>query len=221
MHEIVNIRKIDVGRLIVIPICSFLVTLHILLVCKDLRVLSPINTIKAITFIHHLLVLGFYALLILLYFLRSQATSTSKSFLTNCIAIIATLIPFTFPFLGKPLPAKPVIVALADLIILFGIALSFYALGALGRSFSIIPQARRFVQAGPYRVVRHPLYLSEVISTFGLVIAGLGILKIAMFLLFVAFQVYRALQEEKLLASVFPEYKQYCSKTVRFIPGLF
>lgn len=218
---VMNVRKIDVGRLIVIPISTFLVTLNILTVYKDLRVLFPVDTIKAFTVIYHLLIVCFYALIILLYFLRSQATSTSKSFMTNGIAIMATFIPFTFPFLGKPPSIKPEILVVVNLIIIFGIALSIYALGALGRSFSIIPQARRLVQRGPYRIVRHPIYLSELISVFGVVLAGLTILKVAMFLLFVAFQVYRAFQEEKLLDSVFPEYKQYCSKTARFIPAIF
>lgn len=32
----------------------------------------------------------------------------------------------------------------------------------LGRSLSVMPEARRLVQDGPYGIVRHPLYLCEL-----------------------------------------------------------
>ncbi|MGA8128875.1 MAG: methyltransferase, partial [Syntrophobacteraceae bacterium] len=74
---------------------------------------------------------------------------------------------------------------------------------------------------GPYRLVRHPLYVAEIGSTLGLTLAGVSIPKILVFLLLVGCQVYRSLHEEKLLTAVFPEYADYAAKTARFIPGLF
>lgn len=215
-----NVNRVDIGRLIIIPIFVFLMTVNILVVYQDLKALFPINTIKATGLIHDMLIVGFYSLIILLYFLRSPARSTSKSHVTNSIAIVATSIPFALPFLGKPVLNKPEILLVANVIIIISIVLSIYALGSLGKSFSIIPQARKLIKTGPYRVIRHPLYVSELIGVFGLVLTGLTVLKIAMFLLFVVLQAYRAFQEEKLLANIFPEYKQYSSKTTRFIPGI-
>jgi len=57
--------------------------LNILIVYGDISILSPINMTKTLGLIHHLLVVCFYALIILLYFLRSSASSTSRSFVTN------------------------------------------------------------------------------------------------------------------------------------------
>ncbi len=215
-----NLNKIDIGRLIVVPIFTFLMTLTFLVVCRDVRALFPMNTINSLLLIHHVLSLCFYASIIFVYLLRSAPSSTSRSHLTNFLAIIATFIPFTLPFLGEPALNKPEILLAANVIIIISIVLSIYALGSLGKSFSIIPQARKLIETGPYRVVRHPLYVSELIGAFGLVLAGLTFAKIAMFLLLVALQVYRAFQEEKLLAKVFPEYREYSSKTARFIPGI-
>jgi hypothetical protein len=50
-------------------------------------------------------------------------------------------------------------------LLLLGHALAVLALGRLGRSFSIMAEARRLV---PYALVRHPLYLAEEIAAIGL-----------------------------------------------------
>ncbi len=215
-----NINKIDIGRLIITPIFAFLMTINIFVVYQDLNAFLPMSTIKATGLIHHLLMVCFYSLIIFLYFLRSQARSTSRSLVTNLIAIVATFIPFALPFLGKPALNKVEILLVANVIIIIGIVFSIFALGSLGKSFSIIPQARKLIETGPYRVVRHPLYVGELIGVFGLVLASVTFLKIAIFLLLVVLQVYRAFQEEKLLANVFPEYRAYSSKTSRFVPGI-
>jgi len=45
-----------------------------------------------------------------------------------------------------------------------------YAVLHLGKSFSIMPQARRLVIGGPYRFVRHPLYFAEELAVIGVLI---------------------------------------------------
>jgi protein-S-isoprenylcysteine O-methyltransferase Ste14 len=90
----------------------------------------------------------------------------------------------------------------------------------LGKSFSIIPQTRNLVVRGPYRLVRHPIYIGEITCMLGLTLAGVSIPKILIFLLLVGCQVYRSIQEEKLLTAAFPEYADYAAKTARFLPGL-
>ena len=221
MHAVGNPNKIDIGRLIAVSIFTFFVILNIFVVYKDIRTLVPVNIIKAAGLIHHVLVVCFYALIILVYFLRSSAVSTSRSFITNTIAVLTTFSPSALSLLSGPELSRPEIVLLADFMIVLGMILSIYSLASLGRSFSIIPQARKLVQSGPYRLVRHPLYLGELIGLFGIVLVGLTILKVALFLLIVTSQVYRAFQEEKLLTNAFSEYKDYCLKTARFIPGVF
>ena len=221
MSPVEKTYKIDVGRLIVVPIFAFLMTLTFLVVCRDVRALFPINIVKSLLLIHRVLSVCFYALIIFLYFLRSAASSTSRSHVTNFIAIGASCIPFALPFLGKPPLMTQGVLLVANLVITSGIVLSIYSVCSLGRSFSIIPQARKLVQSGPYHLIRHPLYLGELISVFGIVLAGVTIPKITLYFVLVICQVYRAFQEEKLLSNVFPEYKKYCLKTARFIPGVF
>jgi len=213
--------KIEIGRLIAIPVFTFFMTIRTYVVFGDIKILLPLSTVKLVGLIHHLLIVFFYALIILLYFLRSSARLTNRSLVTNMIALLATFAPFVFPFLGKQELINPIMVIISDLMIILGLVISIYSLSVLGRNFSIIPQTRNLVQRGPYRLVRHPLYLGELITVFGIVLAGLSISRLVVYFLLVACQIYRAFQEEKLLASVFSEYEDYCSKTARFIPGVF
>jgi protein-S-isoprenylcysteine O-methyltransferase Ste14 len=113
------------------------------------------------------------------------------------------------------------VLIIADLIMTFGMVFSISALFVLGKNISIVPQARSLVQSGPYRLVRHPLYLSEMVSLLGVVLARFTASAVALFFLLIACQVYRALQEENLLGGTFPEYESYCLRTSRFIPGVF
>ncbi len=221
MNAVRNPNKVDIGRLIAVSIFAFFLTLNILVAYRDISILLPINITKTLGLIHHLLVVCFYALIIFLYFLRSSASSRSNSFVTNTVAVLTTFAPSALSLLSKPGLSKAEIVLLADTMIVLGMVLSIYSLASLGRNFSIIPQARKLVKSGPYRLVRHPLYIGELIGLSGVVLVGLSIPRITMFFLIVGCQIYRALQEEKLLTDIFPEYRDYCLKTARFIPGVF
>ena len=71
-----------------------------------------------------------------------------------------------FPRRDLPLSLE----AVSTLLTTIGNAGAIVALLQLGRSFSIMAESRQLVTTGPYRLVRHPLYLAEQIATIGLFI---------------------------------------------------
>jgi len=213
-------HKIDAGRLMIVPLFALLLVMNIFGINEDVKALEPVSAIKVATLIHHMLLICFYSLVVFLYFIRSAAKSTTKSLIAKTIAFIASFLPFAIPFLGSSSDNSRIML-LANLITIFGMIISLYSLGALGKSFSIIPQARTLVQTGPYKLIRHPLYLGELISLIGIVLARFSISAITIYCLIITLQIYRAVQEERLLASIFPEYEPYSQKKARFLPGIF
>jgi len=91
----------------------------------------------------------------------------------------------------------------------------------LGRAFSVLPQARLFVTNGPYKLVRHPLYLAEQIGNFALVMQFKQPWAALVALASLAAQFPRMHYEEQILRATFPQYNEYAARTWRFIPGIY
>ena len=77
----------------------------------------------------------------------------------------------------------PALSIASTMLIMAGAVLSFVVLRWLGRSFSIQAEARRLVTTGPYRLVRHPLYLCEGIALLGVALQVISPLAIGITLM--------------------------------------
>jgi protein-S-isoprenylcysteine O-methyltransferase Ste14 len=213
--------KRDRAKFFLIPLFSMLLFFNLCAVWKSVNTLRPLSTDKILVLSYFVLAALSYFLVVGLYAARRPAVCAGQSVVTRAVAIIATFLPLISQFLGEPVFADPLILITADLLAVCGMVLIVVALWTLGRNFSIIPQARQLVCRGPYRLVRHPLYVGELLCTLGIMIKVFNWQRLAMFLVLVAFQVFRAMEEEKLLSQVFPKYVEYASRAPRFIPGLF
>ena len=79
----------------------------------------------------------------------------------------------------------------------------------------------QLVQRGPYRLVRHPMYLALLITTLPLVISLPTPGRIGAWTLLLADLVLKINYEEGLLQDRFPEYRQYQENTARLLPGIY
>jgi len=118
-------------------------------------------------------------------------------------------------------PADPSWDAPALGLLLFGQFFCVVALLQLGRSLSVMPEARRLVTEGLYARIRHPLYLAEAIATLGVLLQYRSAAALALVAVQFSIQLWRMREEEKVLEAAFPDYAAYRGRTARLIPGVY
>ena len=92
---------------------------------------------------------------------------------------------------------------------------------ALGRSFAVLPGARRLVARGPYRLVRHPMYASELLMFAGLVVHLHALLAAGLLVLVALTLAWRITAEEHALAAL-PDHAEYTAQVRhRMLPGVW
>jgi len=159
---------------------------------------------------------SFYLLLALLIMTRSPAKAQADGLLPRIAAFVGTYLPWTITSFGKTEQALPNLLSTAC--VLIGMIMMLVTIRHLGRSFSLVPQARSVVQTGPYRWIKHPLYLSEEIAILGVVLQYLTPVTVTVLVLHIGVQVCRILYEEDLLRRNCPEYSSYEASRSRLIP---
>lgn len=136
-------------------------------------------------------------------------------------AVLATALAIDALGLSAAQPiTQPNAAGLAFAFMVAGTVLAFWSAWYLGSSFSLLPQARVLVTTGPYRYVRHPIYLGGLLITVGEIWLRFSPLVVALNLLFVAAQIVRLRYEEEILERTFPSYREYRARTSALIPGL-
>jgi protein-S-isoprenylcysteine O-methyltransferase Ste14 len=100
------------------------------------------------------------------------------------------------------------------------LALWTWAFANLSRSYGIVAADRGLTTRGPYRFVRHPLYLAYIIGGIGYLVQSLSPWNIMIVGVTVSFQAVRILREEHHLDGA--AYNQY-RRRVRWhlLPGMW
>ena len=123
-----------------------------------------------------------------------------------------------FDFLWRSPIAWQAVLA-ATVLMSVGNLLDVWGYAVLCRSISIVPEARRLKTNGPYRWVRHPVYLGQLLSQAGvwLIAAQTHVVWIGFYLVFAVLQLYRSKLEDRVLEEAFGEpYREWKQRTFWF-----
>ena len=135
------------------------------------------------------------------------------------LAVIYSVFYYVFFDTGRTTPL--ISESFGVLFYFVGAVCQFSAKVTLGRSFGILPALRSFVGSGPYRYVRHPMYLGYFIGQTGYVLANFSFMNLCVLLgIFLALGL-RINREEAVLSNS-PEYLEYRGRVPwRLVPRVF
>jgi protein-S-isoprenylcysteine O-methyltransferase Ste14 len=162
----------------------------------------------------------FYLMLWWLMLLRPLPIARSCGWRPSLIAFVGTYLPWIVVLLARGDASAGRNLASA-LLLLVGTGLMMVVIVHLGRSFSIVPQARRLVTTGPYAIVRNPLYLAEEIALLGMLLQFWSLATLVVLMAHGALQVRRIFYEEGLLRHSFADYDVYARTTPRLVPCIW
>jgi protein-S-isoprenylcysteine O-methyltransferase Ste14 len=160
-------------------------------------------------------VLSVNTLFLCLFITRPKAKSETSSLPLWLLANIAVALPMLLrPGSSAEHFSAGYALQIAGLVMLLGSLLS------LRRSFAIVPGNRGIRDGGLYRIVRHPMYFSELTVLLGVVLANPTAANLVIWICECGLQFVRALAEEDFL-STDPRYRAYRERVrYRLIPGL-
>ncbi|HET6377456.1 MAG TPA: isoprenylcysteine carboxylmethyltransferase family protein [Methylocella sp.] len=166
------------------------------------------------------LVALFYIIIFVIMLLRPEPVSQARRLWPAILALSGSYGAWFIPLLPHG-PADAGLKTASALILFVAEALMIYTLLRLGRSFSLLPQARKLVTGGPYAIVRHPLYLAEETAIAGMLLQYAWFAALPFLAFHAAVQIWRMLIEEAVLHETFPEYALYARQTPRILPWIW
>lgn len=156
-------------------------------------------------------------LVVFLLVFRRESKSVSRSLPDWVVALGGS---FTV-LLVRPVEHALIPDGVGVLLQFLGTAFEIYGKAALGRSFGIVPANRGVIVRGPYRLVRHPIYLGYLVTHAGFLLSNWSAWNAAVYGAVYVFQVLRILSEERYLGrdATYAEYRERVH--YRLIPGIF
>ena len=222
LHRFARTKVFDI--LAVLPLIVFyafaVAGMAIMARPEFIRLLAAFNWPSALDLASEAVLALFLALQIVLFLRRRPPSAKAQGVLPRAAALFGANLGVAFLAIPR-VQMTPALSLVSLALVLAGTAASIGVALWLNRSFAIFPQARELVTTGPYAVVRHPLYMAELVATAGIMLQFVQPWASVVALAIVAAQFPRMRYEEEILGETFPAYRDYAARTARLIPGVY
>jgi protein-S-isoprenylcysteine O-methyltransferase Ste14 len=190
-------RLLVFGRLVPAVFFALLGYLQLQRLMSNVRALpDPVTVVSLLSGpLPAALYLLFCAIPVVIYVGRPAPRARDGRWVPRVAALAGTVMLLVVGALpqGARLYSPPAWVGgLSTTISIVAFAMAVYGLLYLRRSLSIIPEVRRLVTSGPYRLVRHPLYAAEILAACAFVMVNPGALPVVVLAPFVGTQLLRS-----------------------------
>jgi len=200
---------------------AFAISGMIINAIPDLRsITAHFDISRGLSVVSQIATMTFLGVQIVLFVIRRLPRARASGFLPRAAAIVGSNLQLLFLLLPR-VEYGMALRLLSLILIIAGTTASIFVASCLGKSFSVLPQARSLRMSGPYRFVRHPLYLAEQIATLGVMFQFAAPWSILVAAVSFAAQFPRMHFEEEVLKTTFPAYRDYMKRTARMIPGVY
>jgi protein-S-isoprenylcysteine O-methyltransferase Ste14 len=177
--------------------------------------LTPTFTVTDwIYVLQHLIVLG-------IALTRPHPKVRDYSIASSLAVAVAYIYPYAQVIYLRWSPGYVAWPAAGLIVVLLAAALSLVSLLTIGRFFGVRPALRGLVTSGPYRVVRHPIYLSYLVGDIGYNLQEWNFVTIVLVLAGWASLVYRIRVEERVMSQDEGWSSYVALVRYRLIPGLW
>lgn len=143
----------------------------------------------------------------------------------NLKSILLTMIQYLsmiYLVLAFPVLSKHTMILILQV---SGLILGVWSVVEMSRSkLNISPVPRSgaiFIHRGPYKLIRHPMYLSLLLVLIPMMIFNNSVVGWIVFIIFIINLILKLSYEEQLLVNTFEKYKDYQKHSWRLIPWIY
>jgi protein-S-isoprenylcysteine O-methyltransferase Ste14 len=108
---------------------------------------------------------------------------------------------------------------------IFSFCLALWAIIVMQQSkLNVFPEVRKgaiIIMKGPYRLIRHPMYVSLILFTIAQVLDKTTYLRVIILIVLILDLIIKIEFEEIMLVDMFPEYKIYADRTKKLLPFIY
>jgi hypothetical protein len=158
------------------------------------------------------------AVLVVIFLSRRRSTATSTRPYDWMTATLGGWLPLATRPVGEGIGLATVF---GSLLQVAGLSLTIVAFLTIGRSFGVVAANRGLKVHGPYRFVRHPIYVSHTVTQVGFLVANYHPLNLTLLAVVWICQLLRIRAEERVLTET-ADYTAYRQRVRwRLIPGIY